>query len=121
MIAASLVNENRFRYTLDAVAKDYVGAGKNERLLQEAAKDWGVDAKAEMWRLPAPFVGEYAEKDAEITLKLWGAMQLEISKQDLWDVFNLETNLFPCLVDMKFKGVRAVSYTHLTLPTKRIV
>jgi DNA polymerase I-like protein with 3'-5' exonuclease and polymerase domains len=106
MIAASLVNENRFRYTLDAVAKDYVGAGKNERLLQEAAKDWGVDAKAEMWRLPAPFVGEYAEKDAEITLKLWGAMQHEISKQDLWDIFNLETNLFPCLVDMKFKGVR---------------
>ena len=106
MIAASLVNENRFRYTLDAVAKDYVGAGKNERLLQEAAKDWGVDPKAEMWRLPAPFVGEYAEKDAEITLKLWAAMQHEISKQDLWDVFNLETNLFPCLVDMKFKGVR---------------
>ena len=106
MIAASLVNENRFRYTLDAVAKDYVGSGKSEKLLQEAAKDWGVDAKAEMWRLPAPFVGEYAEKDAEITLKLWGAMQHEISKQDLWDVFNLETNLFPCLVDMKFKGVR---------------
>ena len=106
MIAASLVNENRFRYTLDAVAKEYVGSGKNEKLLQEAAKDWGVDPKAEMWRLPAPFVGEYAEKDAEITLKLWGAMQHEISKQDLWDVFNLETNLFPCLVDMKFKGVR---------------
>ena len=106
MIAASLVNENRFRYTLDAVAKDYVGSGKSEKLLQEAAKDWGVDPKAEMWRLPAPFVGEYAEKDAEITLKLWGAMQHEISKQDLWDVFNLETNLFPCLVDMKFKGVR---------------
>jgi len=106
MIAASLVNENRFRYTLDAVAKEYVGSGKNEKLLQEAAKDWGVDAKAEMWRLPAPFVGEYAEKDAEITLKLWAAMQHEISKQDLWDVFNLETNLFPCLVDMKFKGVR---------------
>ena len=106
MIAASLVNENRFRYTLDAIAKEYVGSGKNEKLLQEAAKDWGVDAKAEMWRLPAPFVGEYAEKDAEITLKLWGAMQHEISKQDLWDVFNLETNLFPCLVDMKFKGVR---------------
>jgi len=106
MIAASLVNENRFRYTLDAVAKDYVGTGKHENLLREAAKDWGVDPKAEMWRLPAPFVGEYAEKDAEITLKLWAAMQHEIAKQDLWDVFNLETNLFPCLVDMKFKGVR---------------
>ena len=106
MVAASLCNENRYSYTLDSVAKEYVGMGKNEKLLQEAAKDWGINPKAEMWRLPAPFVGEYAEKDAEITLKLWGAMQHEISKQDLWDVFNLETNLFPCLVDMKFQGVR---------------
>tara|TARA_A100001388_G_scaffold209805_1_gene160261 strand:+ start:1031 stop:2887 length:1857 start_codon:yes stop_codon:yes gene_type:complete len=106
MIAASLIDENRYSYTLDSVAKQYIQVGKSEKLLQEAAKDWGVNPKAEMWRLPAPFVGEYAEKDAEITLKLWGALRHEISKQDLWDVFNLETNLFPCLVDMKFKGVR---------------
>ena len=106
MIAASLIDEMRFSYTLDSVGKDYVGMRKNEKLLQEAAKDWGVNPKAEMWRLPAPFVGEYAEKDAEITLKLWHALQHEITKQDLWDVFNMETNLFPCLVDMKFKGVR---------------
>tara|TARA_B000000441_G_scaffold72606_1_gene49042 strand:+ start:1297 stop:3153 length:1857 start_codon:yes stop_codon:yes gene_type:complete len=106
MIAASLCDENRYSYTLDAVSKQYIGAGKNEKLLQEAAKDWGIDPKAEMWRLPSAFVGEYAEKDAEITLKLYHALQHEITKQDLWDVFNLETNLFPCLVDMKFKGVR---------------
>jgi len=106
MIAASLIDENRFSYTLDSVGKDYISMRKNEKLLQDAAKDFGVNPKAEMWRLPAPFVGEYAEKDAEITLKLWHALQHEISKQDLWDVFNLETNLFPCLVDMKFKGVR---------------
>ena len=106
MIAASLIDENRFSYTLDSVGKDYIGMRKNENLLKEAAKDFGVNPKAEMWRLPAPFVGEYAEKDAEITLKLWHALQHEISKQDLWDIFNLETQLFPCLVDMKFKGVR---------------
>jgi len=106
MIAASLINENRFSYTLDSIGKDYIGMRKNEKLLQEAAKDWGINPKAEMWRLPAPFVGEYAERDAEMTLKLWHALQHEITKQDLWDVFNLETNLFPCLVDMKFKGVR---------------
>jgi DNA polymerase I-like protein with 3'-5' exonuclease and polymerase domains len=106
MIAASLIDENRFSYTLDSVGKDYIGMRKNENLLKEAAKDFGVNPKAEMWKLPAPFVGEYAEKDAEITLKLWHALQHEITKQDLWDVFNLETNLFPCLVDMKFKGVR---------------
>ena len=106
MIAASLIDENRYSYTLDSVGKDYIGMRKNEKLLQDAAKDFGVNPKAEMWRLPAPFVGEYAEKDAEITLKLWHALQHQISKQDLWDVFNLETELFPCLVDMKFKGVR---------------
>ena len=106
MIAASLIDENRYSYTLDSVGKDYIGMRKNEKLLQDAAKDFGVNPKAEMWKLPAPFVGEYAEKDAEMTLKLWHALQHEISKQDLWDIFNLETNLFPCLVDMKFKGVR---------------
>ena len=93
MIAASLIDENRFSYTLDSVGKDYIGMRKNEKLLQDAAKDFGVNPKAEMWRLPAPFVGEYAEKDAEITLKLWHALQHEITKQDLWDVFNLVSNI----------------------------
>ena len=106
MIAASLIDENRFSYTLDSVAKQYIGMRKSEKLLHDAAKDFGVNPKAEMWKLPAPFVGEYAEKDAEITLKLWHALQHEIAKQDLWDVFNLETSLFPCLVDMKFQGVK---------------
>ena len=115
MIAASLIDENRYSYTLDSVAKEYIGMRKNEKLLQDAAKDFGVNPKAEMWRLPAPFVGEYAEKDAEMTLKLWHALQHEITKQDLWDVFNMETNLFPCLVDMKFKGVRVdVAKAHAT-------
>ena len=51
-------------------------------------------------------VGEYAEQDAVATLKLWERMQQELTTQDLWDIFNVETDLFPCLVDMKFKGVR---------------
>ena len=59
MIAASLVDENRWGFTLDGVAKQYVGSGKNEKMLIEAAKAWGIDPKAEMWRLPAPLVGEH--------------------------------------------------------------
>jgi DNA polymerase I-like protein with 3'-5' exonuclease and polymerase domains len=106
LIAASLIDENRWGYALNTLGREYVGMGKNEKILQEAAKEWGVNPKSEMWRLPAPLVGEYAEQDAVVTLKLWHALQHEISKQDLWDVFNLETELFPCLVDMKFKGVR---------------
>ena len=52
------------------------------------------------------YVGEYAEKDAELTLKLWQACKHEIQTQDLWDIFELETELTPCLIDMRFKGVR---------------
>ena len=52
------------------------------------------------------FVGKYAEQDADATLKLWQALKKELDKEELWQVFNLETDLFPCLVDMKFRGVR---------------
>jgi len=106
MIAASLVNENRYRFDLNSLGWDYVGQGKNETELNNAAKEWGVDPKADMWKLPALYVGNYAERDAELTLALWKVMQREINSQDLRSIFNLETDLFPCLVDMRFKGVR---------------
>ena len=52
------------------------------------------------------YVGGYAEKDAELTLELFKVLSREISKQNLNEIFDLETQLFPCLIDMKFKGVR---------------
>ena len=106
MIAASLVNENRFRFDLNSLGWDYVGRGKNETELRAAANEWGIDPKSDMWMLPSMYVGNYAERDAELTLDLWKVMQKEIIDQDLEAIFNLETDLFPCLVDMKFKGVR---------------
>ena len=106
MIAASLVNENRFRFDLNSLGWDYVGRGKNETELRAAANEWGIDPKSDMWMLPSMYVGSYAERDAELTLDLWKVMQKEIIDQDLEAIFNLETDLFPCLVDMKFKGVR---------------
>ena len=106
MIAASLIDENRLSYRLDILSKHYTGLGKDEKILLEAAKEYGVDAKADMWRLPPMFVGQYAERDAESTLKLWQRLKVELYNQELMDVFNLETRLFPCLVDMRFKGVK---------------
>ena len=106
MIASALVDENQMRYDLNNCAKRYTGKGKNETDLYQAAKDWGVDAKAEMYKLPAIYVGAYAEKDAEITYALWQELKKEIISQDLNSIFQLETELFPCLVDMRFLGVR---------------
>ena len=106
MIAASLVNENRFRYDLNGLSRDYIGKGKDENALYEAAKSWGVDPKAEMYKLPAMYVGAYAERDAQLTLELWQEMKKEILHQDIEDIFEMETALFPVLVDMRFLGVR---------------
>ena len=106
MVMASLIDENRFWYSLNSVSYDYLGEVKDEKILEEAAKRWGVDPKAEMYKLPSMYVGSYAEKDAELTLKLFKVLSQEIKKQNLTHVFDLETSLFPCLVDMRFLGVR---------------
>jgi len=106
MIAAATVDENQMRYDLNNCSRRYIGQGKDEAALYAAAKEWGVDAKAEMYKLPAMYVGSYAEKDAEITYELWQELKKEIIHQDIQSIFELETELFPCLVDMRFLGVR---------------
>jgi DNA polymerase I-like protein with 3'-5' exonuclease and polymerase domains len=106
MIAAAVTDENRFRYDLNSLSWHYLGYGKNEAALAEAASEWGIDPKSEMYKLPSMHVGAYAERDAEATFGLWQEMKKEIISQDLEDIFDLETELFPCLVDMRFKGVR---------------
>ena len=84
----------------------YLGFGQNEAALAEAAAEWGIDPKSEMYKLPSLNVGTYAERDAEATFGLWQEMTKEIIAQDLQSIMELETDLFPCLVDMRFKGVR---------------
>ena len=106
MIAAPLIDENRRNYSLKEVAQEYIGETKSEAGLYEAAKDFGVDAKAEMHLLPAMYVGPYAEQDAAVTLKLWQTLKVEIIKQELTSVFNLESELLPILFQMKKRGVR---------------
>ena len=106
MVMASLIDENRFWYSLNSLSLDYLNQVKDETALRAAADKAGIDAKAEMWKLPAMYVGSYAEKDAELTLSLFKRLSKEIKAQDLTKVFDLETQLFPCLIDMKFKGVR---------------
>jgi DNA polymerase I-like protein with 3'-5' exonuclease and polymerase domains len=106
MVMASLIDENRLSYTLNSISYEFLGEVKDEKALIEAAQSWGIDPKSEMYKLPAMYVGNYAEKDAILTLELFKVLSREIQKQSLQNVFDLETQLFPCLIDMKFKGVR---------------
>ena len=106
MLIASILDENRFSYSLNAIAYDVLGKVKSEKGLTEAARSFGLDPKAEMFKMPAMYVGPYAEGDAELTLELWNYFQVELGKEDLWQIANLELDLLPCLVDMTWRGVR---------------
>jgi DNA polymerase I-like protein with 3'-5' exonuclease and polymerase domains len=120
MIAASVVDENRFRYSLDALSKDYLNEEKYKYDLQQKTLEWSggtvKDPMTNMHKLPASIVKEYAKQDVNLTYKLWKLFNKKIdevlyTKDDgeqktCRQIFELETKLFLCLVDMKFKGVR---------------
>ena len=106
VIAAPLIDENRRQYSLNSLGLDYCKEIKDETLLTEAAKSHGVDPKAEMYKLPAKFVGEYAEQDAVLTLKLWDKLKKLLETQKLEPIYELESSLIPLLVEMRWRGVR---------------
>ncbi len=106
MMTAALIDENRFSYSLNALCYDYLGKTKSEKTLVEAAREFGVDPKGEMYKLPAMYVGPYGEVDAEITLELWSHFKTVLNTEDLWDVWKLETALLPHLVSMTERGIR---------------
>jgi len=106
MVAAALVDENRFSFSLNALGFDYLKSTKSEQGLREAAADFGVSPKKDMWKLPAMYVGAYAEQDAALTLKLWHHFQTLLRREEVESIFDLETELLPVLIDLTYKGIR---------------
>ena len=106
MIAAPLLDENRFSYSLNALGATYLGQRKAEDELRRAAHQHGVDAKAEMWKLPAGRVAEYAEMDASLTLKLWHVLHKKLIEDDCERILDVELSLLPMIFEMRRRGVR---------------
>jgi DNA polymerase I-like protein with 3'-5' exonuclease and polymerase domains len=106
MIMAPIINENKFSYALNAVGKDMLNEYKNENLLKQAASEFGIDPKNEMYKLPSIFVGGYAEQDADLTLRLYQHMRPIMEKESLLSVYKMEMDLIPIIFDMTKKGVR---------------
>ena len=105
-IAEPLIDENQASYSLSALSKKYLGEDKDESLLRQAAAAYGVDPKSGLWRLPARYVGPYAEADAALPLRIWEQQKRVLHQEDLWEIFCLESALVPVMLDMRFRGVR---------------
>jgi len=104
--AEALLNEHRWSYALDVIARERLGRGKNEVRLIEAARVRGFDPKAELWRLPADEVAEYAIEDAQLPREIWTLQELLLEADGLLPVCALEHALMPLYLDMRRRGVR---------------
>lgn len=112
-IAEALIDENSDDLTLEAICHKYLGKGKEEVELRRAAAahGWTTDKKIKqnLWRLPARYVGPYAEFDAEGALQVF-LKQLDIlAEEELEPVFNLESRLVDVLLAIRLRGV-PISY-----------
>ena len=84
MIAASVIDENRFRYSLDSLSKDYLNDSKYKYDLQQKTLEWSggtvKDPMTNMHKLPASIVKEYAKQDVDLTFKLWNLFNKKIDE-----------------------------------------
>ena len=104
-VAEALIDEEKYSYSLDSIAKKYLKKGKKEDGLQEAADSYAINAKSDMWKLPARHVGKYAEADARLTYDAYQKQIPILREQGLWQVWELECELIPVLVYMSMQGV----------------
>ena len=110
---ATLVDENRFSYGLDALCAWRGLPGKDTTLLQQAIKTAGfalkrkkINAQAHIWQLPARYVGAYAEADAANTLALWENLDPILDQERTRDAYRLEIDLLPMVHEMRRRGIR---------------
>jgi DNA polymerase I-like protein with 3'-5' exonuclease and polymerase domains len=118
-IAEPLIDENQFKFGLDAVALRHGLPQKEEKLLRDVTYEFGthngkrgkgkrkpLSAKGDLHKLPPQYVGPYGEWDAELPCRIMRKQERIIDENDLWKIFRLESRCLPALIDMTRRGVR---------------
>lgn len=104
-IAEALIDEESETTQLDYLCKKYLGTGKDESLLREAASAYGVDTKSGLWKLHSKYVGPYAEFDALAPLKIFQEQLKTLQAEGTEKIFQLECELLPILWEMRKQGI----------------
>lgn len=104
-IADPLIYELHNSYSLHSISERRGFGGKDEESLRAAAADWGVDPKNEMWKLPGRYISKYAIADVTLPLEILREQEKEIIRDDLQQIFDIESQLLPVLVKMRRRGV----------------
>lgn len=114
-VAEALLDENQFKYGLEAIAERWAIDGKAETALMRAAAAYGwckpKEVKSHLWQLPARHVGPYAEEDARLPTRILELQERKIAEpayegRSLEAIYDLECQLIPVLTAMTRVGVR---------------
>lgn len=107
---ATIVDENRYAYNLDALCAWRGLPGKDIALLKEAAIALGMPKRAKpqsyIAQLPARVVGPYAEADAVSTLALFENLDPVLDQEGTRAAYRLEVDLLPMVHEMRRRGIR---------------
>jgi hypothetical protein len=111
---ATMVDENRFRYSLESLCAWRGLPGKDETLLLEGIAALGLRGnkrkklipQTHIWQLPAHFVGPYAEADAGNTLLLYESLNPILDQEGTRAAYRLECNILPMVLEMRLRGIR---------------
>lgn len=112
-ILGTLIDENRFQYSLDSLCAWRKLPGKDTTLLREAVKTAGwaarkrnISVAEHIYKLPAVLVGPYAEADAVATLALFENLNPILDREGTRDAYRLDVDLLPMVHEMRRRGIR---------------
>lgn len=107
--AEALLDE-RAEVALEVLGQKYLGEGKESNLLYRWCSDYyggkpNGSQRANIYRAPPRLVGPYAESDADLPLRVAIAMYPHLAREGMLDLFRMECDLIPMLIEMRFAGV----------------
>ena len=111
-IAEPLIDEYKKSYSLDNLAKEYLGKSKNNKGIIDFCLRRGFinSGKGNIFKVlhkvPSDIVGEYSAEDAKLTFEVHKKQEPILKENSLFDIYNLEMSIFPLLLKMRKNGVR---------------
>jgi DNA polymerase-1 len=104
--------------SLESLGQRILGEGKTSEMLYDWCwRYWGHGAKpksakelrevaaSNFYRCPPELIGYYAESDVRLPIQLAAPIFEMLEADGLWDVYRLECDLIPVLVQMRLLGV----------------
>ena len=102
-VAEPLLDENRLTYKLNVLAGDYLNEVKKTDRLEEL---FGKGYIANMHKVHPSHAGPYAEVDTKLPWMIYDKQAQKLENEGMTDLFEMESALFPLLLEMRYRGVR---------------